>query len=95
MELLKFTIKLVQTCQRRFVKLINISVVVKHLAGSQFRNCESVMWRIKYAHNTLRTTENITAVAQSVEEYPGGSVEYGNTQTSLYRILLKDLGLQA
>ena len=47
-----------------------------------------------------RTTENIAAVAQSVEENPGLSIprrslELGIPQTSLHRILHKDLGLKA
>ncbi|CAB3225785.1 unnamed protein product [Arctia plantaginis] len=47
-----------------------------------------------------RTTENIAAVAQSVEEnaglsIPRRSLELGIPQTSLHRILHKDLGLKA
>ena len=47
-----------------------------------------------------RTAENIAAVAESVEENPGLSIprrslELGISQTSLYRILHKDLGLKA
>lgn len=47
-----------------------------------------------------RTAENIAAVAESVEENPGLSIprrslELGIPQTSLHRILHKDLGLKA
>ncbi|VEN62217.1 unnamed protein product, partial [Callosobruchus maculatus] len=47
-----------------------------------------------------RTMENIAAVAQSVEQYPGlciprRSLELGIPQTLLHRILHKDLGIKA
>ena len=56
--------------------------------------------KIKTRSRRSRTTDNILAVAQSVEENPGLSIprrslELGIPRTSLHRILHKDLSLKA